>query len=1137
MWGARDLEFRVLGPVEVSNGTGVLRLGGPKQRALLADLVLNAGTTVSTTRLIDDLWGEDPPPTAEHTVEAYISRIRAILRDGTAREVIVTRPPGYLLGVPHDHVDAYQFERLVGEGTAAADRGDDAEASALLRAALDLWRGEALADLSEVPFARDAARRLTDRRLLAMERRIESDLRLGRAGDLVAELEALAVAHPYREQFRGDLMLALYRSGRQTEALGAYRRARRRLVDELGVEPGPELQKLEQAILRHDPDLQWHPAAQPSVSSRERPPQATQPAPVSKPRLVPRRRRQALVIGGLAIAVAATGTLGAPRHSATGSNVPASAVRANAVVFVDPARATVLGQTDTRGRPAGIAAGFGRLWVTDPTSARVLVLDPVTHQIEDQIPVGREPTGVVASANGIWVTDPGSGAVSEINPGSDSVVANVTVAASPSAIALGSDGLWVADASDGALTRIDPDNASVVDVIDIGKPLTDVAVGLGSVWVTSDSSGQLIEIDPRSDRVIATVSIGNGPAAVQVLDKAVWVANPIDNTVSRFEPATGSVRKLGIADPTVLAVVAGALWIASREDAALTRVDPATLAIVSTTALANPPAAMVDIGGSLALATLASPATHRGGTLRLVAGDGIDSIDPGAAYSSEDWQLLSMTNDGMLTYARTPHAGGAVLVPDLATALPLVQDGGRTFTFKLRRGVRYSNGTIVRPEDFRRALEREYRAGTGLAALGVPLVGAERCTSDRTHCTLSQGVTVDGAAQTVTYHLSAPDPAFLYQLALPFGAAVPRGTPDIGPGTGSAPATGPYLIASYDPDRQVRLVRNPYFRSWSAAAQPPGFPEQISVQLGLDPAAQATAVAAGHADTMLDSPPAAALEDLRRLVPQQMHTYARGVTDAIFLNTRLPPFNQIAARRALGLAVDRSRIVQMAGGVELARPTCQVLPPDFPGYRPYCDSTIDPTPEGLWHGAAFTDARALVDASGTAGTSVTVSTVAEDPFKLAVGRYLVELLDALGYRAHLRTYPDDHAYYRKVGLGKTRSQLGFFGWQADYQAGSAFFVPLFTCTAFRPHEPFNMNPAGFCDQQIDSQIADATALQSTNAAAADRAWQRIDREIMDHVPWIPLVNPVGIDLLSPRVGNYQRTPAFGVLLGQLWVVD
>jgi YVTN family beta-propeller protein len=1131
-----DLEFGILGPVEISDGAGVLRLGGPKQRALLADLILNAGTAVSTARLIDDLWGDDPPPTAGHTVENYISRIRRIIREASAREVILTKPPGYLLDVRRDHVDVFRFERLVEQGIAAADRGDHEEASALLRAALCIWRGEALADVSGVPFAQGATRRLADRRMLATERRIESDLRLGRAQDVIAELEALAAAHPYHEPFHAQLMLALYRSGRQTEALAAFHRARVLLVNELGIEPGPELRKLEQSILRHDPELGRHGVAQPRVHGQGPSPPGIPPGPDSPSRHVPRHVR-ALVVAGVAIAVALTGALLALRQSMTGASVSASAIHANAVVFVDLARTAVLGQADTHGRPTGIAAGFGRLWVTDTANGRVLVLDPATFRIEDQIHLGRDPTGVVASANGIWVTDPGSGSVSEINPGSDTVVATVNVGTSPSAIAAGAGGLWVADASDGALTRIDPDRASVAGAVDVGQPLTDVTVGLGSVWVTSASSGLLTEIDPGTDRVTETVGIGNGPASVRVADGAVWVANPPDDTVSRFEPATGMVRKLSVSDPTGLAGAAGALWVASGAPAALTRVDPATDAVTSTTALANPPAAMVGAGRTLALVTLAAPASHRGGTLRVVAGGGVDSIDPGAAYSANDWQLLSMTNDGLLTYARSSYPGSAALVPDLATALPLVQDGGRTFTFKLRRGVRYSNGTAVRPEDFRRALEREYQAGTGLAALGVPVAGSKRCGSRYVHCDLESGVTVDEAARTVTYHLSAPDPAFVYQLALPFGAAVPSGAPGIGPGTPPLAATGPYRIASYSPGRQVLLVRNPGFRPWSASAQPAGFPARISIRLGLQPGEEAAAVAAARADVMLDSPPAGALGGLRRRVPQQMHTYALGETYAMFLNTRLAPFNRIAARRALDLAVDRSRLARLAGGLDLARPTCQILPPEFPGYYPYCTSTINPGPAGLWRGAALSRARALIAASGTSGTPVTVSTVAQDPFKLAAGRYFVGLLDAFGYRARLRTYPDDHSYYQQAGLGKTHSQVGVFGWEADYPAGSAFFEPLFSCAAYQPGGPYNMNPAGFCDPQIDSEMARATALQTTNAAAADRAWQHIDREIMQHVPWIPLVNPLGIDLVSARVGNYQRTPALGVLLDQLWVVN
>jgi len=263
MVGDSGLEFRVLGPVEVCDGGRNLPLGGPKQRGLLADLILNAGTIISTARLIDDLWGDTSPATAGHTVETYIARLRRILRDGSRPELLLTRPPGYLLDVEPGHVDAFRFGQLVQDGTAAAAQGDHEQASALLRAALALWRGPALTDVADAPFAQAAAKRLTDQHLLALQRRIDADLQLGQAQDLVPELEALVASHPYHEPFHRQLMVALYRSGRQSDALGTYRRARSLLADELGIEPGPDLQRTEQAILRQDPELEQPPAAHP----------------------------------------------------------------------------------------------------------------------------------------------------------------------------------------------------------------------------------------------------------------------------------------------------------------------------------------------------------------------------------------------------------------------------------------------------------------------------------------------------------------------------------------------------------------------------------------------------------------------------------------------------------------------------------------------------------------------------------------------------------------------------------------------------------------------------------------------------------------------------------------------------------
>ena len=228
------MEFRVLGELEVLAGDRPLELGGAKQRSVLSMLVLQAGNVVSTDTLIDGLWGERPPATAAKSLQVYVSRLRKALGENA----IVTRPPGYLLDATPEQVDVDRFERLVDE----AKREAPAAAAATLRGALELWRGSALADLADEPFARAEIARLEELRLAALEDRIDADLALGRHASVVAELEGLVHTHPYRERLRGQLMLALYRSGRQADALEAIGTHVALSPSELGLEPGPEPQ-------------------------------------------------------------------------------------------------------------------------------------------------------------------------------------------------------------------------------------------------------------------------------------------------------------------------------------------------------------------------------------------------------------------------------------------------------------------------------------------------------------------------------------------------------------------------------------------------------------------------------------------------------------------------------------------------------------------------------------------------------------------------------------------------------------------------------------------------------------------------------------------------------------------------------
>jgi DNA-binding SARP family transcriptional activator len=261
------VEFRILGRLEVIEHGQQLALGGAKQRALMAVLLLRPGTAASVDLLVEQLWGECPPPTAAKTVQVYVSRLRKVLGDG----LVETRGRGYALAVDPAQIDAGRFAALASAGRAALDAGDAKGAIELLGAALELWRGSPLEEFVYEPFAAPEIERLEEARLAAVEDRVDAKLRVGRGAELVLELGRLVAEHPLRERLVAGLMLALYRGGRQSEALVVYRAARDRLVEELGLEPGPELGQLQQRILQHDSTLATRrPAVLPARPRRAR---------------------------------------------------------------------------------------------------------------------------------------------------------------------------------------------------------------------------------------------------------------------------------------------------------------------------------------------------------------------------------------------------------------------------------------------------------------------------------------------------------------------------------------------------------------------------------------------------------------------------------------------------------------------------------------------------------------------------------------------------------------------------------------------------------------------------------------------------------------------------------------------------
>ncbi len=255
----------MLGPIEVRADGVLTTLGGRRQRAVLAVLALHPNQVVSVDRLVEDIWGENPPPTAVHTVQVFVSRLRRALADAGDR--LITRPPGYVLDLQAGEVDAHRFERFYESARTALAAGNADDALALLRQAEALWRGQPLVDFTYEPFAQATIARLEELGVNVREELIEAHLALGHHDEVVPELEALVREHPFRERPRAQLMLALYRSGRQAQALEAFHQTRRALLEELAVEPGETLRELEKAILRQDPSLQPPPARPSTMES------------------------------------------------------------------------------------------------------------------------------------------------------------------------------------------------------------------------------------------------------------------------------------------------------------------------------------------------------------------------------------------------------------------------------------------------------------------------------------------------------------------------------------------------------------------------------------------------------------------------------------------------------------------------------------------------------------------------------------------------------------------------------------------------------------------------------------------------------------------------------------------------------
>jgi len=830
----------------------------------------------------------------------------------------------------------------------------------------------------------------------------------------------------------------------------------------------------------------------------------------------------------------------------TGGSSGLSRIDSDSAGLIDSNSNEIKKQVAVGSSPGAIAAGAGAIWVA--AGDGISRIDPEANLVTQRISLSRPPSGVVFGGDAVWVVSSEERSLRKISPTATQPGASIRVGNGAGGVAVGDDAVWVANRLDDTVSKV-PTGPGHTRAFPAGLTPSGVAVGKNAVWVSNEAAGTVSRLDPRSGSLTA-IPVGNGPTGIAVGSGGVWVANSLDDTVSRIDPGRNRVlTTIPVGrGPSTVETGPDSVWVANRFGGTVSRIDPKTNLVTNTTRVGNSPGGIAFTGDGVWVSARGPLTSHRGGVLRVVGSQGdLDSVDPGATYKQEGWAIAIMTNDGLLTFKRVAGPDSGQLVPDLAKSIPRPSGDDKTYAFELRQGIHYSNGRLVQASDIRRGLERFFEIHSSAAPFFKSIEGAPACARNPKHCDLRRGVVANDEEGTVTFHLSAPDPEFLYQLALPFAAAVPAGTPSRIAKTGSlVPATGPYMVGPRSVlDRRVELVRNPRFHEWSPAAQPNGFPDRIILDYTKQEGAQVTAVERNQADLMPRSIPLERVEELRTRYSERVHVNTAASVVMAFLNVRTHPFDHRSVRQALAYAVDHRKTIRAGLGPSQALPTCQILPPNFPSYRPYCPYTLNPSGSGTWIAPNLPKAKELIKSSGTRGMEVKVWAWT-DPSgfqpPIRAGRYLKALLNRLGYHASLKivtapkTVPAAAGYYLSVVQdSRTRAQIGTTGWGADYPAASSFIRPLLSCQAFHPARPEQTNVAEFCDKSIDRKITHALQAQARDPSKAARLWAEIDHDLVDEAPVVPLLNQKVLGFVSKRVGNYQYNPQWGVLLDQLWV--
>jgi peptide/nickel transport system substrate-binding protein len=492
---------------------------------------------------------------------------------------------------------------------------------------------------------------------------------------------------------------------------------------------------------------------------------------------------------------------------------------------------------------------------------------------------------------------------------------------------------------------------------------------------------------------------------------------------------------------------------------------------------------------------------RNGGTLRAGIPGNPDHLDPALSYTNEGWEILEATNNGLLTFEKASGGAGSTILPDIATSLPTVGDHGRTYTFHVRSGVRFSApvNRDVRPSDFKYTIERLFRVNSGGVGFYTGIVGANAYA--KTKRGGISGIVANDRKMTITFHLTQPDGTFLDYMATPFAFVLPAGTPnrDISTIPNWRIATGPYEISKYVPKQEIVISRNPNFHQWTRNS-PNGHLDEIDVTIGVTPEQSVNEISNGQLDWYFESVPPDRLTQLKAQYPKQVYPFARNNVTYFSMNERKYPFTKLAVRQAVNYATNRDALVKIFGGQ--GNPTENIIPPGFG--KAYRKHTFYPY--------NVAKARQLVAAAGAKGASVTVWGHSTDPTPKAV-QYMASVLDSIGLKANVKTL-DESVYWDTIATEKGDPQIAFNDWNEDFPEGEDFIDVLLSgehIVSVGNNNQSNMNVPAY-DKLIDE------ARRLPLGPARQAIWAKLDAQITkDNAPWVVFMNRQWPKFVSSRL--------------------